>query len=210
MSPVVSFHRRTAMLVLALGFYCGDAQADGQPGFVVESVISNHALSGAHGVIAVNLTAGDANKQANATAVVFDFRSAGLAAARVGLFQHADRDRATTPAVAVVRIAHHSFAYSKGLISINQASGQSNAQANTVAIALAKHGQVVAESLLSQAAAPSAETVAGKSKKGLRRITVDETAFRGARGLVQLNQAAGLGNITANSFALRANMDVIR
>lgn len=206
MLPVVSSHHRAALLGLAVGFYCSAAYADGGPGLVVESSITGHALSGAHGAIAVNLTAGDANTQANAAAVAFNSRSAGLTAVRVGLFQRANGDRATTPAVAVVRIAHHSFAYSKGLISVNQASGQSNAQANTIAIALATHGEVVTESVLSQVAAPSSEATAGESKQGVRRITVDETAFRGARGIVQLSQLAGCGNSTANSFALRMKL----
>jgi hypothetical protein len=32
---------------------------------------------------------------------------------------------------------------------------------------------------------------------------VADTAFRGARGIIQVNQSAGSGNATANSFAMR-------
>jgi hypothetical protein len=39
-------------------------------------------------------------------------------------------------------------------------------------------------------------------------VAIDNTAFDGARGLIQVNQSAGSGNATANSFALRVETGV--
>jgi hypothetical protein len=38
---------------------------------------------------------------------------------------------------------------------------------------------------------------------GVREASISSDAFRHANGIVQINQAAGAGNATANSFVLR-------
>jgi hypothetical protein len=42
----------------------------------------------------------------------------------------------------------------------------------------------------------------GSGKAHQQEVSISDTAFSGARGLVQVNQSAGSGNATANNFVL--------
>jgi len=174
------------------------------PDYVTQSVIDAEALGGSVGVVAVNVAAGDANLQTNAAALAQNVN--GGSTARVAATQLANLDSNLAPDVAIARIGGHAFAGSAGLISINQASGQANAQANGVAFALGIDGEAIAESVLAQTL-PESVTPAepGPPRKGLREAAIADTAFEGAQGVVQVNQSAGSGNTTANRFALQVD-----
>jgi hypothetical protein len=42
--------------------------------------------------------------------------------------------------------------------------------------------------------------------KSHQAVSINDTAFEGAHGLVQVNQSAGSGNSTANNFALQVQL----
>ncbi len=191
----------TPGLALALLLAALAAQADGI-GYVTVSEIDGNVASQATGRIAVNQAAGDANLQANAAAVAV---SSQAASASVGIEQKIHGFSGTAPGVAVARIGQNAFAGASGLIAVNQASGAANAQSNSVAVAMGIKGEVGDEAL--SAATPDAVgLVRAGASPGLRIVGVDDTAFRGARGVVQLNQTAGAGNSSSNSFALRVSV----
>jgi hypothetical protein len=193
------------LLQITTGLHAGAVRAD-DLGNIAQSVIAGNALANAHGVTAVNVAAGDINVQANAAALALNPQ--GMSGAQVVILQDKTANQATGFDVATARIAEHTFANGSGLISINQASGQGNAQANGVAITLGIEGEVIAESVLAETlpgAVPPAS--AGISSKGVRAVSIDDTAFEGARGIVQVNQSAGSGNTTANNFALSITVD---
>ena len=182
-----------ALLVSAMA-----GHADGI-GYVTVSVIDGEVASNAHGRIAINQAAGDANQQANAAAIAI---SAQAASAAVDVSQKIHGFSGNMPDVAVARIGQNAFANASGLIAVNQSSGVANAQSNSVAVAMGINGEVGDEAL-SAAIPDAAGLVRAGASSGLRIVGVDDTAFRGARGVVQLNQTAGAGNSSSNNFALR-------
>jgi hypothetical protein len=64
-------------------------------------------------------------------------------------------------------------------------------------------GELLADNALQKTLSGEQSPVVGGPVRAQRAISVDDTAFKGARGLVQLNQTAGSGNSSVNNFALR-------
>lgn len=173
------------------------------PGYMTQSVIDSNVLSNVRGRFAVNMAAGDSNVQANAASVALGAQGGPTIGLTGGLLL-TDPRQATLPDVAVASIGDHVFANSSGLISVNQTSGVGNAQANGAAFALG-FDEVVSESTLAAATSNAVPTGAGTSKSH-QAASINDTAFQGARGLVQVNQSAGSGNSTANNFALQLQL----
>ncbi|MDO9282549.1 MAG: hypothetical protein Q7T88_09230 [Methylotenera sp.] len=173
------------------------------PGYVTQSVIDSNVLSHVRGRFAVNMTAGDSNVQANAAAVALGAEG-GSAIGLVGGIQVTDPRQGNLPDLATASIGSNVFANSSGLISVNQSSGVGNAQANGAAFAMGFE-EVVAESVLSAATSNAVPTGAGAGKSH-QAVSINDTAFDGAHGLVQVNQSAGSGNSTANNFALQVQL----
>ena len=173
------------------------------PGYVTRSVIDSNALSNVRGRFAVNMSAGDSNVQANAAALTLGTQG-GPTIGLVGGIQVTDPRQATLPDLAIASIGEHVFANSSGLISVNQTSGVGNAQANGAAFAMGFE-EVVAESTLSATTSNAVPAGAGAGKSH-QAVSINDTAFNGAHGLVQVNQSAGSGNSTANNFALQVQL----
>jgi hypothetical protein len=173
------------------------------PSYVTQSVIDSNVLSHVRGRFAVNMSAGDSNVQANAAAVALGAQGSS-AIGLVGGIQVTDPRQATLPNLATAIIGEHVFANSSGLISINQTSGVGNAQANGAAFAMG-FDEVIAESVLSATTSNAVPTGAGASKSH-QAASINDTAFDGTSGLVQVNQSAGSGNSTANNFALQVQL----
>ena len=192
-----------AVSTCVLGVGYADDGTPSIPDSVAQSVISGNALSQVHGVVNVNMASGDGNAQANAAAIALGMGN-GEAAAKVHAVQSGVMSQAAGPGSATASITDNAFANASGLISINQASGAANIQANGIAIALGVKGKVVADSTLAATLSGAGPTAGpGGSSKGTREVSVSNTAFQGASGVIQVNQSAGVGNVTANSFALR-------
>jgi hypothetical protein len=173
------------------------------PGYVTRSVIDSNVLSNVRGRFAVNMSAGDSNVQANAAAVALGTQG-GPTIGLVGGIQVTDPRQATLPDLAIASIGEHVFANSSGLISVNQTSGVGNAQANGAAFAMGFE-EVVAESTLSATTSNAVPAGAGAGKSH-QAVSINDTAFNGAHGLIQVNQSAGSGNSTANNFALQVQL----
>jgi hypothetical protein len=173
------------------------------PSYITQSIIDGNVLSNVRGRFAVNMAAGDSNVQANAAAVALGAEG-GPTIGLVGGIQVTDPRQATLPDLAVATIGGNVFANSSGLISINQTSGVGNAQANGAAIAMGFE-EVVAESVLSAAASNVVPTGTGTNKSH-QAVSINDAAFDGAHGLVQVNQSAGSGNNTTNNFALQVQL----
>ncbi|MDO9052011.1 MAG: hypothetical protein Q8N02_11080 [Methylotenera sp.] len=197
----------STLLVVPTVLYSGLVMAQDPlpdlPGYVTQSVIDSNVLSHVRGRFAVNMTAGDSNVQANATAVALGAEG-GSAIGLVGGIQVTDPRQGNLPDLATASIGSNVFANSSGLISVNQSSGVGNAQANGAAFAMGFE-EVVAESVLSAATSNAVPTGAGAGKSH-QAVSINDTAFDGAHGLVQVNQSAGSGNSTANNFALQVQL----
>jgi len=169
-------------------------------GYLATARIDNHAFRGAEGAIAVNMAAGDLNRQANLRA----FAGAGNAAIQSRQLQR--DDRGDGPLAASVSIGDQAFAGAGGLTSINQAGGSGNAQLNAVAAALTAQGiRETTDATLSSAVSASAggqHPLVPKGSAGHRDVAVEASAMQGYQGVLQLNQAAGSGNATGNQLLL--------
>lgn len=174
------------------------------PAYVTRSVIDGNALSDVRGRFAVNMAAGDSNAQMNAGALAIGL-DGGTAAALVGMQQATGLIRATAPDLSIAVIGGRAFANSSGAVSVNQASGVGNTQANGMAIAVGFDVEAASEGLL--AATASGMGLAGPGKSAnMKSASISDAAFRGSRGLVQINQSAGSGNSTANNFVLQLQL----
>ena len=167
------------------------------PALLSRSAIDGDVLANARGRLAINVSAGFANAQSNSAALA---ASSGSAKAAVTANVRVDAVSETQVDSSAI-IAGSAFAGAAGMLSVNQASGGANAQANVIAIGLGADADVIAESVLSSTA--SGVAPASAARASVREAAISDSAFRGARGLVQVNQSAGSGNRTANHFALQ-------
>jgi hypothetical protein len=165
---------------------------------VSTSIVAARAASGVRGRLAVNLAAGDGNMQANVAAVAAGPAATAKASVR------AEGSAPEAASVAIAGVGGGAFGDAAGMISLNQASGAGNAQANAVAISVGLKAQALADSQLAGTASSARTHRATASGSRVREASISEGAFRGARGLIQVNQAAGAGNRTANHFTVRA------
>jgi hypothetical protein len=178
-----------------------DAAAQPEDAAASTNLISAAALSGSTGRIAVNTAAGNGSTQANIAAV-----SVGgtLTSSMIGSDQQVSIPSTITRSGARSEIGADAFRGASGLISVNQSSGNGNTQANLAAIAAGQIPEISIEQLAHVGAAPPAaqQAVGNAGATPGRNAVIADSAFAGARGIVQVNQLAGSGNSTANVFAL--------
>lgn len=165
-----------------------------------QAFIGENAGAGSQGRIAVNQAAGAGNAQANLAAFAHAQNGIGLA-------DTYSRQRATPAqraAAASATIDGSAFDGTSGALSLNQAAGSSNLQLNTIAIGAGGFQLTHADD-----AALAETAVAGTSTEGTatatpdRRALIDMDAFRGSQGVVQVNQTAGVGNLSTNAIVLQ-------
>lgn len=164
------------------------------------TAIGGNAFGAAQGNIQVNLAAGEANAQANLTSVAVgrSARAETHASQVVGTVS-------ATPGSYSATINGNAFNAASGLISVNEASGAGNAQANSIAIAIAGlGGEAVSTNTLSQVAGSPGAHAPGPVPHN--HVAISDEAFAHANGLIQINQAAGSANASANHFALELNL----
>lgn len=178
------------------------AQAFAEPWLENSALIDGSVLQG-QGRIGVNMAAGDQNAQINAAALAVSYGQG--AHATLDLQQNVRLTEAEWAHDSTSTITDNAFSNASGVISVNQVSGLGNAQINAVAIGLGIEGEAVTEvGLASSTTGYNAELA--PTDTGHREARIDEKAFEGSSGLVQINQLAGSGNATANSFQLNVNV----
>ncbi|WP_068827882.1 hypothetical protein [Pseudomonas sp. BMS12] len=150
------------------------------------------------GNLMINQAAGDQHQQINARAI-----SAGdHGSASTSLVQgHGASSGAAIDARA--RILGASFTNGSGVAGINQSAGVGNQQINAFRLATDAAPESLDDSVLQQNAAPATLSGMGVPGSGERMVELDDRAFAGSRGVVQLNQSAGIGNRTANNLSIR-------
>ena len=118
-----------------------------------------------------------------------------VAFAALGCAAFADESSATN--VNSVTLDGRAFAGAVGLLRINQSAGLANTQANVTLIAVGTVSDARLDSVATGTTAPLARYAPNRD-----RITFGRGAFVGASGIVQINQSAGDGNTSRNTFAL--------
>ena len=155
--------------------------------------------AGYHGNVTLNQAAGDQQQQVNVRAVAI-----GTGAKTSTTVTQ----KITTPADpslnAKAAIGGNSFSNGSGVIGINQSAGANNQMVNAVRVGISAQPQGIDDSALSQqnvALLPDSGSASPAS--GSRQIVNSDQAFTGSRGVVQLNQSAGVGNRMANTLNIR-------
>ncbi|CAI8854862.1 Autotransporter adhesin [Pseudomonas sp. IT-P100] len=171
--------------------------------FAQPPVINNADINGSgsqyQGNFAVNQAAGDQQQQANARAIAIGDAASATTQIRQRLNTQVD------PRMdARASIQGDSFSHGNGVLGVNQSAGASNQQANALRISISKQPQSIDDSVLMQqnvALLNNSDPTA--SAPGLRQVTTSDQAFTGSRGVIQLNQSAGVGNRMANTLSVR-------
>jgi len=151
------------------------------------------------GNFSVNQAAGDQQQQVNARAIA------------TGRDAHAStqiRQRQQTivdPNMgASASIQGNAFSHGSGALGVNQSAGASTQQANALRISISTQPQSIDDSvLLQQNVALINSSDPTDTSPGYRQVTTGDQAFTGSRGVIQLNQSAGVGNQTANTLSVR-------
>lgn len=151
------------------------------------------------GNFSVNQAAGDQQQQANARAIA------------VGPEANAStqiRQRLNTPADprmdARSTIQGNAFSNGSGALGVNQSAGANTQQANALSISIGAQPQSIDDSvLMQQNVALLNNSGPTDTTTGHRQVTTSDQAFTGSRGVVQLNQSAGVGNRMANTLSIR-------
>lgn len=171
--------------------------------FAQPPIINNAEIDGSgsqyQGNFAVNQAAGDQQQQANARAIAIGDSASATTQIRQRLNTQVD------PRMdARASIQGDSFSHGNGVLGVNQSAGASNQQANSLRISISKQPQSIDDSvLMQQNVALLNNSVPTDSAPGLRQVTTSDQAFTGSRGVIQLNQSAGVGNRMANTLSVR-------
>lgn len=164
-------------------------------------LVSEGDGSGNSGRVAINLAAGSQNQQIGAAVIAIG--STPLASQHAGqLIDSPDMtDRRTE-----IGIGPGAFSNNSGLLSVNLAAGNQNQAANLAVLAIGTIG-ALSNQMLAQASAPTKPS--GLTAPGLEApndaIAIDDSAFGGNSGLVQVNLVGGERNSSANTFALNVS-----
>ncbi|TAL95684.1 MAG: hypothetical protein EPN73_12255 [Paraburkholderia sp.] len=174
------------------------AHAQSVPRVTADATIANGAATSVHGAIAVNETAGLDNVQANQLTI-----ATGGAVAN-GNFSAQNSTVAAKVRAARASIEGNAFSSTSGAVMLNQSAGAGNLQQNSVQLGTAALGvETVPDGVLSATAAKNGGSGQSIGVQGVREASISNEAFKNVSGIVQINQTAGAGNATANSFVLR-------
>ena len=154
--------------------------------------------AGYHGNVTVNQASGDQQQQVNVRAVAIG--TAAKATTSVSQKLNTPGDPSLN---ARASIGGNSFSNGSGVIGINQSAGANNQMVNAVRIGISAQPQGVDDSALSQQNVALPDSGSAPPASGSRQVVTGDQAFTGSRGVVQLNQSAGVGNRMANTRNLR-------
>ncbi|UZE21275.1 adhesin [Pseudomonas sp. B21-056] len=188
---------RATLILLAL---LGSSTVLADPGVAVVSS-ANLQDSGSRytGNLNVNQAAGDRTQQTNTRAIAIGTEAQATTIVRQRLDTPADPSMNAT-----ARIGGSSFTNGNGVLGVNQSAGANNQMANVMRIGISAQPQSIDDSALSQQnVALLPNSGATGTPTGSRQVVTSDQAFTGSRGVIQVNQSAGVGNRMANTLSIR-------
>ncbi|HCV41202.1 adhesin [Pseudomonas vlassakiae] len=151
------------------------------------------------GNFSVNQAAGDQQQQANARALATGHEAAASTQIRQRQLSIVDPNMGASAS-----IQGNAFSHGNGALGVNQSAGAATQQANALRISISTQPQSIDDSvLLQQNVALINSSDPADTSPGYRQVTTGDQAFTGSRGVIQLNQSAGVGNQTANTLSVR-------
>ncbi|WP_144173669.1 adhesin [Pseudomonas sp. Kh13] len=185
--------------LLILAMLCSTSAFAQSPVPVSNNADIDSSGSRYQGNLSVNQAAGDQQQQANTRA----FAVGPEASATTQI-----RQRLNTPAASPMdarsSIQGNAFSNGSGALGVNQSAGADTQQANALRISLSAQPQSIDDSvLMQQNVALLNNSDSADASLGHRQVTTSDQAFTGSRGVIQLNQSAGVGNRMANTLSIR-------
>ena len=186
-----------SLIFLAL-FASASAMADSNVPVVNNANIQNSGTQ-YRGNFNVNQAAGDQQQQTNTRAIAIGSNASATTTVRQSL------DAAANPAMnATATIGGSSFSNGNGVLGVNQSAGANNQMANAMRVSISANPQSIDDSVLSQQnVALLPDSGATGAPTGSRQVVTSDQAFTGSRGVIQVNQSAGVGNRMANTLSIR-------
>lgn len=169
------------------------------------ALIGSQVLESAQGRIALNLVAGRGNLQANGLSMAVGAQVQASAAAQQSTIAPA---ALASSIDASARIEAGALRDSHGIISVNQAAGEFNRQANLISIAVVSDGSsdlAATDDQLISASAGGSTAPNLAARGGQRQVHAEVGAFDRAQGIVQISQVAGAQNTVSNAVVLRVS-----
>ncbi|GLO38372.1 MULTISPECIES: hypothetical protein [Pseudomonas] len=188
--------KHTLLILVTL---CSTSTFAQSPVPVINNADIDSSGSRYQGNLSVNQAAGDQQQQANARA----FAVGPEASATTQI-----RQRLNTPAAPTMNarstIQGDAFSNGSGALGVNQSAGANTQQANALSISIGAQPQTIDDSvLMQQNVALLNNSGPIDTSTGHRQVTTSDQAFTGSRGVIQLNQSAGVGNRMANTLSIR-------
>jgi len=177
---------RTLLLLALLG--SASAMAD-------NNAVINDSGKDYRGNFSINQAAGNQQQQANNRAVTL-----GGQATTVNI-QRLD-GQVDTSLNAKAAIQGASFTNGNGMLGVNQAAGANNQTVNAVRISVNPGPQSIDDSVLLQQNTTQLTDSGLTPTTGSRLVVTSDQAFTGSRGVIQVNQSAGVGNRMANTLGI--------
>ncbi|MFT6429109.1 MAG: hypothetical protein ACJAXR_001084 [Halopseudomonas sp.] len=180
----------SALLMPAIVFADASARAD-----------IDASGAGYTGVIMINQAAGSGQQQSNVRAIAVG----NVPTARTSVSQTRDVLPANAGQIdALANIQGNAFSSGNGVLGVNQSAGVGNQHINAFRIEMSSMPEGLDDSGLAQSAAlVSVNSGVVVPQSGDRQVAIDDQAFSGSKGVVQLNQSAGVGNRTVNNLGIR-------
>ncbi|WHT78960.1 adhesin [Pseudomonas rhodesiae] len=177
---------RTLLLLALLG--SASAMAD-------NNAVINNSGKDYRGNFSINQAAGNQQQQANNRAVTLGGQATTVNIQRL--------DGQVDPSLnAKAAIQGASFTNGNGMLGVNQAAGANNQTVNVVRISVNPGPQSIDDSVLLQQNTTQLTDSGLTPTTGSRLVVTSDQAFTGSRGVIQVNQSAGVGNRMANTLGI--------
>jgi len=177
---------RTLLLLALLG--SASAMAD-------NNAVINNSGKDYRGNFSINQAAGNQQQQANNRAIALGGQATTVNIQRL--------DGQVDPSLnAKAAIQGASFTNGNGMLGVNQAAGANNQTVNAVRISVNPGPQSIDDSVLLQQNTTQLTDSGLTPTTGSRLVVTSDQAFTGSRGVIQVNQSAGVGNRVANTLGI--------
>ncbi|WP_278409191.1 adhesin [Pseudomonas rhodesiae] len=177
---------RSLLLLALLG--SASAMAD-------NNAVINNSGKDYRGNLSINQAAGNQQQQANNRAIALGGQATTVNIQRL--------DGQVDPSLnAKAAIQGTSFTNGNGMLGVNQAAGANNQTVNAVRISVNPGPQSIDDSVLLQQNTTQLTDSGLTPTTGSRLVVTSDQAFTGSRGVIQVNQSAGVGNRMANTLGI--------
>ena len=160
------------------------------------TAVVNNSGQQYEGVLSINQAAGNQQQMSNSRAVALGGQATNADIQNLN-------GKVDPSLNAKAAIQGSSFTNGNGVLGINQSAGANNQSVNAVRISLNPGPQSIDDSVLLQQNTTTLATDSGlTSTTGSRQVVTSDQAFTGSRGVIQVNQSAGVGNRVANTLGI--------